>query len=312
MARKFNIASCLLSLLLVFAACESPLPKSGGSAYDVAVVSDNRLAGSVVMRELSLCTETFTDVEPMFQLSQTTGYSEDDIIRLSRTLIIVDTADIDNTVCVRERNVWAHPQLVLYITTPSAKALSYDIRELRELMAREINDFERGILIGDISRHRNMLLTDSVMKYTGVEMFVPAGMIVARTAKDFIWLTENHSDENMSLCVSRVHKSLVDTDNMESVTHLRDSVMKSYVRGARDSMFYRTVSGSERAEVRHDTILIRSRWEMVGDAMGGPSVCRILTRGDSVYVAESFVYSPATEKRDRMRRAEAVVFSIKP
>ena len=311
MARRFNIALSLLSLLLLFAACESPLPKSGGSAYDVAVVSENRVAGAVVMREMSACNESFTTDEPMFQLSQTTGYDEDDIIRLSRTLIIVDTADIENTVCVRERNVWAHPQLVLYITTPSAKALAYDMRQLRDLIAREINDFERNIIVGDIERHRNMNLTDSVMKHTGLEMFVPAGMCVARTAKDFIWLTQNKSDENMSLCVSRVHKSRVDIDEMKSITHLRDSVMKSYISGARDSMYYRTVTGSERAEVRHDTILIRSRWEMEGDAMGGPSVCRILTRGDSVFVAESFVYSPATDKRDRMRRAEAVLFSIK-
>ena len=310
MAKRFNLV-IYIALALLLAACSSPLPKSGGKPYDVAIVSGTQTEGAVIMRELSQCTENFTTEEGMFNLSLNTGYGEDDIIRLARTLVIVDTADIKNTVAVRELNVWAHPQLVLYITTPSAKQLAKDMRYLRPLMAKEINAFERSLLVEDIMGHSNMRLTDTLARYTGVEMCVPAKMKVAETDSDFVWFTENNSDENQSLCVYRTHKDSVDITSMESVTAFRDSMMHRYIRGAADSMRYRIVPGTQMAETYGDTILVRNKWEMTGDAMGGPSVCRILERNDSVIFAEAFIYAPASQKRNKMRRAEACLFTIK-
>ena len=300
-----------MMLVLLASACTSPLPKSGGKPYDVTVVSNDKLGGGIVVNELSKCTEVFTSEEDMFSISFSTGYGEDDIIRLARTLVIVDTADVENTVAVRETNVWAHPQLVLYVTTPSAKQLAKDMPQLRELFAKEINAFERDLLVKDIERHSNMQLTDSVMKYTGTEMCVPARMKVASADSNFIWLTENSGDENHSLCVYRTHKDSVDVTLMESVTAFRNRMMERHVKGAADSIHFDIVIGTEHAETSNDTVIVRNRWEMTGDAMGGPSVCRIIERNDSVIFAEAFVYAPASKKRNKMRRAEACLFTIK-
>lgn len=301
----------MLLLAILMLACSAPVPRSGGSPYDVAVVTENDVAGRIVMREMSRCSEYYTNEEQMFNLSLTRMNGEEDIIRLARTLIIVDTADIDNTVAIRERNVWARPQLVLYVRTPSAKQLAKDFNDLRDLFAREINDFERSLMLNKINHERNMLLEYSVVKYTGTEIYVPSIMKIAHAEPGFVWLTANNADENQSLCIYRTHKKNVDITSMKSVTALRDSIMYRYIRGVNEDVHWRITPGTERAESRHDTIIVRNRWELTGDAMGGTSACRIMEKGDSIVFAEAFLYAPASKKKNKMRRAEAVLYSCK-
>ncbi len=308
MAKIYNIFVSVLLLLLMAACSQPPIPRSGGRPFDVAIVTGEEMAGRVVMRELSGCTDYYSNDEPMFNLSLSKQNGEEDVIRLARTLIIVDTAFIDNTIAIRERNVWARPQLVLYVRTPSAEQLTEDFNQLRDLFVREINDFERNILLTDMENQRNLLLEDSVIKYTGTGLYVPASMKIAHAEKDFVWLTANNSDENHSLCVYRTHRRNVNTKNMKSVTALRDSIMSRNIRGYKKDVRWHITLASERAEIRHDTILVRNRWEMSGDAMGGPSACRIIEHNDSVTFIEAFLYAPATKKRNKMARMEALLF----
>ena len=310
MAKKFNIF-LLSALAIILAACESALPRSGGRPYDVVIVSDNKLEGSVMMRELSECSEQFTTEEDMFKLTQTVGYGENDIIRLARCLIIVEKADIENTTTIREYNVWAEPQLVLYIKTPSAQQLAKDMKELKPLIADEINGFERFLTIKDIAGHRNEQLADSVEKYTSCRMFIPANMKIAKKEKGFIWLSDNNSDSRECICIYTVPAQRVDTKDMVSITNVRDSVMQKHIKGATEGMKFRIVQGTEIPECKNDTVIIKNMWEIDGDAMGGVAVCRIIEKGDSVMFAEAFLYSPATNKRNKMRRAEACLFTIK-
>ena len=310
MAKRFNIY-VLLSLSLLMIACDGSAPRSGGQPYDVVVVASDDMVGHIVMREMEKCKEYYTDDEPTFNLSLTKKKGEDDIIRLARTLIIVDTAEIDNTIAMRELNVWARPQLVLYVRTPSAKQMAKDFNDLRDLFAREINDFERNILLKRLNSERNLQLEDSVKRYTGMEMFVPASMMIAHAEMDFVWLTANSANDNHSLCVYRTHRKDVDIKDMSSVTAFRDSVMQRNIRGYNKDAKWHITPSTERAETRNDTVIVRNRWEMVNDAMGGPSACRIMERNDSVTFIETFIYSPATKKRFKMARMEGLLFSCK-
>ena len=57
---------------------------------------------------------------------------------------------------------------------------------------------------------------------------------------------------------------------------------------------------------------VRGLWEMRNGALGGPFVS--LTRIDSInnklIVAEGFVYSPSTDKRDLLRTVEASLWTL--
>ena len=142
-------------------------------------------------------------------------------------------------------------------------------------------------------------------------MYVPANMKIAKVTDGFVWLSDNTSDSRECLCIYNVPSKRVNIKDMQSVTAVRDSVMQQHIKGAADSMKFQIVEGSERAVCKNDTVIIKNMWEMNGDAMGGAAVCRIIDNGDHITFAEAFLYSPATNKRNKMRRAEACLFTIK-
>lgn len=63
-----------------------------------------------------------------------------------------------------------------------------------------------------------------------------------------------------------------------------------------------------------DGTVMRGLWEMTGDNMGGPFICRRVrtTEKDDNHdiVVEGFVFAPGKGKRDAMRQMEAVLRSI--
>ena len=96
-----------------------------------------------------------------------------------------------------------------------------------------------------------------------------------------------------------------------------DSVLKANMKGETDRMYMRTVARSMTKENvrigRQSCQLQCGLWEMVGDAMGGPLVRRVVK--DSVagksLVLDAFVYAPEMDKRNKMREMEAVLLTVK-
>ena len=96
---------------------------------------------------------------------------------------------------------------------------------------------------------------------------------------------------------------------------IRDSVMRENVPGSRPDQWMQTtkVDGSPvlfttmREVGGKQAYEVRGLWEMRNGALGGPFVS--LTRVDSadnrLVVAEGFVYSPSTDKRELLRTVEA-------
>ena len=74
------------------------------------------------------------------------------------------------------------------------------------------------------------------------------------------------------------------------------------------------VSGRIRSIQGRDVLEVRGLWEMRNGALGGPFVClvQVDTVGRKVIVAEGFVYSPSTEKRELIRELEAALRTLKP
>ena len=112
-----------------------------------------------------------------------------------------------------------------------------------------------------------------------------------------------------NLCIYRL--GVADTRNF---IRLRDSVMQINIKGESDAMFMKTVLGScsvyPPVQKTDNGFLVRGLWEMKGDAMGGPFVCRIIQKDGGVLVAEAFVYAPEMKKRNRIRQLEASLYTL--
>lgn len=294
----------LLLAALLLSACSKQLPllpTSGGRPYDVVLLGDR---DSVVATMLTQDTPGLPQSEPMFSVMQLSGNELSGSAKLARSIVVVETDSnrYDESVVNYERNVYAKPQAIVYITAPSAESIAREVRPsvLQTLLLRH----EMGNSIAHLRRKHNKRLAKRVRQMFGVDMLIPHTMKKVKQGDGFLWMSDNRPDCSTNIC-------LYTSEN-------RDSVMHIYIKGETDQMYMATVPGSTLQSTlkkgKQSIVVSRGLWQMEGDAMGGPWVSHTLedARTGRVVVAEAFVYAPGHNKRNLMFEAEAALMTLKP
>lgn len=305
-----RILLCLVVMLTT--ACndaDTGLPKSTGRPSEVLLVGD---VDSIVAKALTADIVALPQPEPMFDVKTngkgSNGSDAQDALnavsRMERNIVVVN---IDPTLFTRtavryERNVFAAPQIIVYVNTPSAQALKSDIGRChidRLLLQNELTAHAERL-----KRHHEKGVEDDIKRMFGYSMTIPKGMRVNVRGQQFVWISDNNPTKMSNIC-------LYTSEN-------RDSVMRINLKGETDSMFMTTVGGSVvtttgTSRDNMSTTLRRGLWQMQGDAMGGPFMSRTIhmPHGKTI-VAEAFVFAPGEQKRDIMRRLEASVQTLRP
>ncbi|WP_298453096.1 DUF4837 family protein [uncultured Prevotella sp.] len=318
-----EVIKCLRLLLLaaIVALCscsggpQSLLPKSGGRPYEVMLVASDGRCAAVVDSVLAQDMPSLPQPEPMFDVSRIDSTRFNQTTRLARCIVIVtvNPAIFTSTRIRYEKNVWARPQLVVYVNTPSASQLSLYMakagRNLTALLARaEINTAISALRAGSNPKAEN-----SIRRMFGWDMRIPADMKAGKTGRNFIWLSDNGADRMRNICVYSYSGTALDAARALA---MRDSVMKANIPGELDGMYMQTVQGSVTAgltkERKRTAMICRGLWEMRNDAMGGPfvSYSTIDSANSRIIVAEAFVYAPGIRKRNLIRSAEAALYTL--
>ena len=217
-------------------------------------------------------------------------------------VVNIDPTLFTRTAVRYERNVFAAPQIIVYVNTPSAQELKSDIGRChidRLLLQNELTAHAERL-----KRHHEKGVEDDIKRMFGCSMTIPKGMRVNVRGQQFVWISDNNPTKMSNIC-------LYTSEN-------RDSVMRINLKGETDSMFMTTVGGSVvtttgTSRDNMSTTLRRGLWQMQGDAMGGPFMSRTIhmPHGKTI-VAEAFVFAPGEQKRDIMRRLEASVQTLRP
>ncbi len=312
MKPKAAIKLLLCLVVMLATACndaDTGLPKSTGRPSEVLLVGD---VDSIVAKALTADIVALPQPEPMFDVKTngkgSNGSDAQDALnavsRLERNIVVVN---IDPTLFTRtavryERNVFAAPQIIVYVNTPSAQALKSDIERChidRLLLQNELTAHAERL-----KRHHEKGVEDDIKRMFGCSMTIPKGMRVNVRGQQFVWISDNNPTKMSNIC-------LYTSEN-------RDSVMRINLKGETDSMFMTTVGGSVvtttgTSRDNMSTTLRRGLWQMQGDAMGGPFMSRTIhmPHGKTI-VAEAFVFAPGEQKRDIMRRLEASVQTLRP
>lgn len=312
MKPKAVIRLLLCLVVMLATACNDAntgLPKSTGRPSEVLLVGD---VDSIVAKALTADIVALPQPEPMFDVKTngkgSNGSDAQDAInavsRMERNIVVVN---IDPTLFTRtavryERNVFAAPQIIVYVNTPSAQALKSDIGRChidRLLLQNELTAHAERL-----RRHHEKGVEDDIKRMFGCSMTIPKGMRVNVRGQQFVWISDNNPTKMSNIC-------LYTSEN-------RDSVMRINLKGETDSMFMTTVGGSVvtttgTSRDNMSTTLRRGLWQMQGDAMGGPFMSRTIhmPHGKTI-VAEAFVFAPGEQKRDIMRRLEASVQTLRP
>ena len=101
----------------------------------------------------------------------------------------------------------------------------------------------------------------------------------------------------------------------DTFTALRDSVMKSNIKGETNAMYMQTAALPVNVNMIHERnknlIIFRGLWEVKGDAMGGPFVSHVIEHKGNTLVVEAFVFAPGKKKRNYLRQLEAALYTLK-
>lgn len=309
----------LLTAIVALCSCsggpQSLLPKSGGRPYEVLLVASDRRCAAVVDSVLTQDMPSLPQREPMFDVSliDTTRFNQ--TTRLARCIVIVtvNPAVFTSTRIRYEKNVWARPQLVVYVNTPSASQLSQYMAKAGRRLTSLLTRAEINTAISTLRAGSNRKAESSIRRMFGWDMRIPAEMKAGKTGRNFIWLSDNRPDRMRNICVYSYGGTTLDAHRALAA---RDSVMRLNIPGELDGMYMQTTPGSVTAGLATEdgrTVMIsRGLWEMRNDAMGGPFVSYSVvdSANSRIIVAEAFVYAPGTNKRNLIRSAEAALYTL--
>lgn len=294
--KSFFHVGCLVSaILLLIASCKEKkynnLPQSFGQPFEVVLEGDT---DSVVTNMLLADVPDIPQAEPMFQLIRVRKGKGGSLYRSIRNRVVVDVDERNQGYGVRiARDVEATPQVVVYIKA----------RTVRQIKERLDAEKLRGILDESELKHLASVIKQNaenqkeVKRLFGIDMKIPADMQSSKQGKDFLWISNNANSGMQNLLVFKASDKVA-----------IDSVLKVNMVGETDAMYMQLASVSCN---KTQSCSLRGLWEMKGDAMGGPYVMRLISRGREQLVVMGFVYAPEMKKRNLIKQLEAVLTTIK-
>ncbi|MGN1229169.1 MAG: DUF4837 family protein [Prevotella sp.] len=293
-------------------------PRSSGSPYDVVVASDDVRVRMILSRMLATPLTGLPQPENAFDVSHVSDGSALQSSRYARAIVVVDIdAQRHSSTRLRyEKDVYASPQMIVYLETPSADSLIADHARIGGSLRALLGRFETNTALRHLRKSHSPVREKEVEKAVGWRILVPSDIVKTKTGSHFIWLSDDGSSSVRSICVYSVPGTDV---SAERLTEIRDSVMRVNIKGETDSMYLtterriaptlRTIKVGGRAVVE-----MRGLWQMQGDIMGGPFVSHTIVdtlRGMTI-TAEAFVYAPGEPKRNIIKRMEAVLYTLSP
>ena len=272
-------------------------------------------------------------MEAYFTVAHTVPAQFDAMYMASRNILIVDINSHKYTQvkATHYRDQWSKPQAVVRIQAPDNEAfLAYwsengeSVRDwfVREELARQAHFYRAGT-------NKN---ARAKLQKQGYDICVPEDyMLIKDTVlaindqtANIIWCCNNHGPMRRDVLVYSYPYTAQEQFSGESIIAVRNLIMgqlvSAQVEGSHMGTEYKHFPPVTRSVAAlRDTVggfygmETRGLWKMLdGEAMGGPFVS--LTRLDQVngrvVTAEAFLYAPGQKKRNAMRQAEAILYTL--
>ncbi len=329
MGRMRCVLACVAAVLLC--ACDTGKPKvivgkSKGLPAELLLVVDKAVWDSDLQDTVRSVVEAqvpgLMQAEPMFRVTRifTRHYDRMFATMHSQLFVTVDNRLKTPMIGVR-RNVTAKPQIELTVSAPTLDALRGFLSSNRERIQDMLCDAQLDMRAAMLERRYCRRVSDQLRRVLGMDIRVPEDLKATKRGKDFLWCGTNREQKDMNVVVYTLPWDGTTAFDTERAMLCRDSVMRENIPGEYPDQWMQTarengdalVSGRVRSQNGRDVLEVRGLWEMRNGAMGGPFVCvvDVDTIGRRVIVAEGFVYSPSTEKRDLIRELEASLRTLR-
>ena len=293
-----------------------------GSAYDIAITNLQELINTT-MAEPMPC---MPQAESYFKTTCVSPQSFDDFLRPTRNILYVDINPERYTqLKVKYLNDnWSQPQAMCYIQAANREeVVAYWLEnglQVREWFIRR--EMQRAVrfLHGGTNKDARTALQNTL----GVDMLIPSDYQLIKDTTDFIWCCNNKGPMRKDLVIYRYPYTDANTFTAEYLNSKRDEVLSRHITasvpgsymGTEYNVFppqYRAVRSLDDKQKDFYAGEIRGLWKIKnGEAMGGPYVShtRVDEINHQVVTAEVFIFASGQKKRNALRQAEAVLYTL--
>lgn len=260
--------------------------------------------------------------EPFFRLTRipTQHYTRSFVTMHSKLFVKIDP-QLSRPIVGVSHNVTAAPQIEVTMAAPTLDDLRACIYNKGMAVRQVLADAQLDMRAARLRRKFSQRVDTDLRKVMGYSICAPEDIRATKRAEHFLWAGSNRNEKDLNLVVYSYPWDGTDVCTAENFVTKRDSVMQQHIPGSTPEQWMQTtrIDGrpiifSERRDIdgRH-VQEVRGLWEMRRGALGGPfvSIVSIDSAAARVVVAEGFVYSPSTDKRDLLRMVEASLRTLR-
>lgn len=278
-------------------------------------------------------------VEPYFRLTHVTSTQFDDMFKPTRNILFVDINPEKYTQLKAKvsNDYWSTPQAICRIQTPSQEEfVNYWLEHGTEIREWFVNqEIKRQTKFYRASTNKD---ARAILQEQGYDMLIPEDYIVIMDTTlggastysmrptiiepniRLLWCCNNKGPMRKDIIVYSYPYTSANTFTPAFLHAKRDAVLSRIITGSVEGSYmgteYKVIPPQMRTIMVNDSTSateIRGLWKILdGEAMGGPYVSH--TRLDQVngrvVTVETFLYAAGQKKRNALRQAEAILYTL--
>ncbi len=330
MKRVFQLIS-LLILVTVFFSCGNDTKKtfarSSGKTAEMIVVTNNNTkwegqVGEAIRTFFNQEYEVLPQPEPLFEMAHVAiaEFNNSKMLQAHHNIFIVDIDPKAKESTIKARkDVWASPQYVINIVSPSEEDFIVFFEEKKEVVLGTLMDSEYARLIQTYKGFKDRGVINSVKENFKLSMDIPSGFYIAKEIADFAWIRKETQHNSQALLIYTY--DFVDTLAFDKsrIISFRNALTEEYIPGPAEGSYMVVAEDyapviSERIDFK-GMFAVRTKglWRLEGDFMGGPFVNYTFVdeKSNKVITIDAYVYAPNKPKRDLLIQTETIIQSLK-
>ena len=256
--------------------------------------------------------------EPSYNLVHIPSDGFNRIFKGHRNIILTDiSSQYTEPKIIVQRNVWAHPQLLIKVVGVNDSSLLAYLHENSGKLRNLLETDERNRTIENYRKNRAKGIDEMLKQQHQVSISVPSGYDVGVDSVDFIWLTHEVADLTQGVLIYYYPYTDTNTFTPDYLVERRNEFTRRYVPGPVDGSYMKTESEypvlfSEHVKNGRYMAELKGLWRLEKAFMGGPFISHTILDEprNRVVTVEGFVYAPSLDKRLYVRELEAILHTF--
>ncbi len=328
---KYNLV-LFTAILFILASCDSTvqtgtvngrvLPNITGGAGEVLVVVDKYIwegpTGELLMDILEMEFPGLPQSEPLFDLTQITSSSFDNMFRFHRSVVLVTLKETAEEPSIKfSKNIWARPQIVVQLEAKSNKELYDLVEKNRDRIQNFLVQYDRQRLTENYNSSKDLEIQKMMAEKHHIRLGIPRGYNIDFFTDEFSSVSIETPDYSQVLQVYEYPAGSAEDLQSNKLLEQRNAFTKKYVKGPGEDSYMTTSSvyppivyDVHRGDMK--IVEIRGLWDLEGGYMGGPFISHSVfdAKRGRIVTVEGYVYYPNQKKRTKIRQLEAIIYSL--